>query len=207
MNTANLKINCLGASNTRMIRGENGEKITDINYPLILGLLLRCKTRNYGVGGTNIAVTDGRVDSYVERMKTMDRDADIVIFQGEGNDSAHNIPLGTPGDTDERTYCGAVKAVIEYVRAEFPQAELIVLSGLSKKHAPKNRTDGLGHGDYHNAFMETCRLCGTDPHDFYTDPQLNCNDPASMPDGLHMSEAGCRHYADAVAELIRNTIS
>ena len=198
-----LKINCLGASNTRIIRGENGEKIKDINYPRILGLLLRCTTRNYGVSGTNIARCEDRADSYAERMPMMDRDADVVIFQGEGNDCSHCLPLGTPGDTDDTTFCGAVRTVIGYLRATFPQAKLIVLSGLDKKNPPKKRTDGLTHADFHRAFMETCRLCGAEAHDFTLDPQLRCDDPEAMPDGLHMSEKACRHYADTVADLIR----
>ena len=205
MDCSKLKINCLGASNTKITKTEEKETIKDINYPLILGLLLRCTVRNSGIGGTNIAVQDGRSDSYYERAASMDRDADIVIMQGDGNDASHGLPLGVPGCDEVKTFCGAVKGCIGLIRNNFPDAKIIILAGMKKQHQPK-RDDGATHEDFHRAFIETCRLCGIEPYDFSKDPSLTWERPDMMPDGLHMSEKGCRHYADAVAELVKKAV-
>ena len=71
MNIKELKINCLGASNTKVTVAldAEGNKVVhrDVNYPSLLAARLGCTVRNYGVSGTNIAVSDGREDSYFER--------------------------------------------------------------------------------------------------------------------------------------------
>lgn len=197
-----MKINCLGASNTEIIKSAECETIREVNYPVILGLLMRCTVRNYGKSGCNIAITDGRSDSYLERAPRMEKDADIVIFQGEGNDASHCLPLGEVGSTDVRTFCGAVGAVIDTIRREFPQARLIVLSGMNKGKPPKKRTDGLTHADFHRAFLAVCRSRGIEPHDFTADPEIQPDRPDMMPDGLHMSEKACSRYAGIVMGLI-----
>jgi len=95
MNIKELKINCLGASNTKVTVSldADGNKVVhrDVNYPSLLAARLGCTVRNYGVSGTNIAVSDGREDSYFERKDGMDRDADIVIVSTYGR-----LPLNIP---------------------------------------------------------------------------------------------------------------
>lgn len=204
METKSLKINCLGASNTRITKTLEKETIRDVNYPVILGLLLRCTVRNYGVSGTNIAVCDARHDSYLERAETMDRDADLVIIQGDGNDASHGLPLGIPGERNPRTFCGALGLLTDFVRREYPQARILAVTGMKKRPMSAPRADGLTHTDFHNAFLASMRLSGIEPVDMYGDALLSPANPEMMPDALHMSERGCRHYADVLADLIRN---
>lgn len=206
MEANKLKINCLGASNTCIIKTLDLETVRDVNYPVILGLLLRCTVRNYGVGGTNIAVTDGRTDSYLERETLMDKDADIVIIQGDGNDASHGVLPGAEGTNDIHTYRGAVGVLIDNIRRDFPSAHLIVLAGLPKLKPPKNRTDDLSHEDFHKAFIDVCRGRGIEPVDFAADPRFRADDRAVMPDGTHLSEIGCRCYADIVADEVRREL-
>ena len=209
MNIKELKINCLGASNTKVTVAldAEGNKVVhrDVNYPSLLAARLGCTVRNYGVSGTNIAVSDGREDSYFERKDGMDRDADIVIVQGEVNDANHNIPLGVPGDTSPSTYCGAVLSIIRWVRAEFPTSKLIMLDGMRKARLVRT-VDEHTHLDFHKAFVAVCELEGLTPISFYDDPMLDPNDKNSMPDGTHMIRSACEHYADKVADAVRKII-
>ena len=205
-----LKINCLGASNTRITVSldEEGNKIVhkDVNYPSLLSEKLGCTVRNYGVSGTNIAKEDAREDSYYERMGDMDKDVDLIIVQGEGNDANHNIPLGTPGDTAPKTYCGAIRSIIRRKRDEFPGARILMLDGMRK--AKLRRTcDGYTHLDFHNAYVETVALEGLTPVSFFYDPCLDCHDKNSMPDGTHMIRSACEHYADKVAQAVKEMFS
>ena len=202
MNTDKLVINCLGASNTQILIDNEGIRTREINYPVLLGLRLRCRTRNYGVSGTNIARQEGREDSYLERAPMMER-ADVIIVQGGGNDANHGIPLGGLDSTDPYTYCGALRSLIRLIKSDFPEARLIVSSSMRKKKEPQ-REDGLKHIDFHNAFMAVSRSEGVEPINFYDDPALDPFDPESMPDGTHMSEKACKHMADVFAEYIRS---
>ena len=79
-------INCLGASNTAIVKTLENERVYEVNYPVILGLLLQKTVRNYGVPGCNIARSESRADSYVERAPKMEKDADLILLQGFGND-------------------------------------------------------------------------------------------------------------------------
>jgi hypothetical protein len=203
MRTEGIKINCLGASNTRIVVTDGRESVRDVNYPVILGLLLRCTVRNYGVCGSCVALTGERTDSYLERLPAMDRDADVVILQGWGNDNHRDVPLGSPGDRCETSYRGALALCIERIRLLFPDAKLLVLSGLDRRLPPRVRPDGLTIDDFIGAFFETCRRCGAEPHDFFRDPLIRAADPSEMPDGVHMSETACRHYAEVTADLIK----
>ena len=200
-----LKINCLGASNTKITKSRSKETIKDINYPALLAELLHCTVRNYGDSGTNIAKSAGRSDSYYERMTAMDKDADIIILQGEGNDATHKLPLGSVTDTDPTTFCGALRSVIAYIEETYPNGKLIILSGMSKKKQP-DRPDHLTHEDFHAAFMAVCRDCGYEPHDFTLDEKIQPTVAAMMPDGLHMTPEACQRYSEIVAELIRDTL-
>ena len=207
MKLSDIRINCLGASNTEVTVSYDaeGKKIVDrkLNYPYFLSERLGCTVRNYGVGGTNIAVTEGRTDSYFERKDLMDRDVDVIIMQGEGNDCNHNIPLGRVGDTSPSTYCGAILSIIRWVKDEFPGARLIVLDGMKKARIAR-KADDCTHLDFHNAFVETCLIEKITPVSFFDDPMLDPHDPGSMPDGTHMSRRSCEYYADRVADAVRS---
>ena len=207
MDVSTLKIKCLGASNTRITVSldAEGNKVVhkDVNYPSLLQERLSCAVRNYGVSGTNITMEKSRCDSYCERMWGMDKDADLVIVQGEGNDANHNIPLGKPGDTDPSTYCGAIHAVITGIRKEFPDARILMLDGMRKARL-RRTCDEYTHLDFHRAYVETVRLCGLEPISFFDDGMLDPHDKDSMPDGTHMSVNSCNHYADKVAAAVKS---
>lgn len=205
MDFGKLKINCLGASNTCVTVSLDREwkKVVDknVNYPFLLSKKLGCTVRNYGVSGCNIAVDASRSDSYYERLRDMDKDVDLIIFQGEGNDANHNIPLGRVGDTDPQTYCGAVRSIIMRIRSGFPHAKILVLDGV-KKIRIKRTCDSCTHLDFHEAFIKTATLEGVEVLGFFADPNVDPTDKSSMPDSAHMSVSTCEYYADRVASAV-----
>lgn len=206
MNTKQLVINCLGASNTRILIDTNGVARTDINYPTFLAEILGCTVRNYGVSGTNIAKQEGRTDSYVERAEEMETDADVIIIQGGGNDASHGLPLGDADSMDPYTYCGALHTLIENVKRANPNARLLLSTAMRKKQEPQNRTDGLTHFDFYQAFVAVCKKQGVACIDFYKDPILDPLDTQRMPDGLHMSETACNYMAQVFADEIQSKL-
>lgn len=206
MNTENLVINCLGASNTRIAIDLQGNKRNDLNYPRMLSEVLGCTVRNYGVSGTNIALQEGRKDSYFERADAMEGGADIIIIQGGGNDATHGIPLGKLEDNDPYTYCGALRCLIQNLKRSHPQSKIVVSTSMRKKNEPKNRGDSLTHFDFYKAFSLVAKSEAVELIDFYNDPVLDPFEPQSMPDGLHMSESSCKYMSQIFADVIRNMI-
>ena len=190
-------VHCLGASNTAIVKTPENERVDDVNYPVILGLLLRKTVRNFGVPGCDIARSENRSDSYVERSAQVGEGADLILVQGFGNDFRHKIPLGEVGSTDPYTYCGAIGYLIAYFRRNRPDSALWILSGL------RSRDDSPARKAQQKAFFDVCRHFGIEPIDFESDPLIDPFDPESMPDGVHMSESACRHYADLLAGKIR----
>lgn len=72
---------------------------------------------NYGIGGTTIGKQVGLTNSILERVDTMQDNADYIIFQGGYND-AWRCPLGeiTEGYNDvydEFTFCGAMESLLK----------------------------------------------------------------------------------------------
>ncbi len=203
MNTNGKTIFCIGASNTRVIVDDDGRPLSDMNYPLMLGLRLRARVRNFGVSGSNITPCESRNDSYIERVEKIDEDCDIVLLQGEGNDAVHGIPLGEVGDLTPESYTGALRTLIRKLKKKFDGKTLIVLTGMRKRRAAV-RTDGLTHDDFHRAFTEVASEEGVLIVDFYADEVLDPTNPEYMPDGVHMSERACMYYADKLADIIRS---
>lgn len=71
------------------------------------------------VSGTTLVTTGAGGNSYISRMKKIDKNAafDLFVCQLSTNDASQNKPLGTPDSTDPTTVCGAINYIISYVSA------------------------------------------------------------------------------------------
>lgn len=69
------------------------------------------------VSGTTLVSTGAGGGSYVSRMKKLDKNAkfDLFICQLSTNDASQNKPLGDINNTDDKTICGAINTIIDYV--------------------------------------------------------------------------------------------
>ncbi len=70
------------------------------------------------VSGTTLVTTGAGGNSYITRMKKLDKNAkfDLFICQLSTNDASQNKPLGEITSTDDTTICGAINTIIDYVR-------------------------------------------------------------------------------------------
>ena len=93
-------------------------------YPSLIGNRNPNATiKNYGISGTKIAKIEGNTDSILERIESMQNDADFIIFEGGVNDAwSSDIQLGnfnsnSPITTnyinnlDEYTFSGALESL------------------------------------------------------------------------------------------------
>ena len=76
-----------------------------------------CNVVKEAVSGTTLV--DTGADSYVSRMKTMDKalNADLFVCQLSTNDASQGKPLGAlDGAKDTSTIAGAIEHIIDYVK-------------------------------------------------------------------------------------------
>lgn len=76
---------------------------------------------NYGISGTLVSKKNGRNDSILERLETMQDEADFIVFEGGVNDAWQKVPLGDFDETmfdedylndlNEFTFCGALESL------------------------------------------------------------------------------------------------
>ena len=70
------------------------------------------------VSGTTLVTTGTGGNSYITRMKKLDKNTDFDMFvcQLSTNDASQNKPLGEIESTDDKTICGAINTIIDYVK-------------------------------------------------------------------------------------------
>ena len=125
-----MKINFLGDSITEGWGASSPEK----GFVTLVGNALNCEVNNYGIGGTRIAISavpsiEPRWDLYFgERVKDMDKDADIVFVFGGTNDYGHGTaPFGEFGDKDPRTFYGAVDYLINQLLLYYKKDRIVFI--------------------------------------------------------------------------------
>lgn len=213
-----LSICCFGDSTTWGANGEASGGGNAIAWPAKLQQLLGCKAvYNIGKKGSRLAVSEGRDDSFVERLpQVLAQPADVYMLLGGVNDFQHDVPLGTLGDTEQTTVHGALHIIIEGILSKYPQSRLIVMTPMKNnfqhptKHYPtsiETNGQGLTQTAYAQAVREAAETYGLPVIDLYASSGISPFVPAQqklyMPDGLHYSEAGYERLARRIAAGLR----
>lgn len=164
---------------------------------------------NYGVGGTHIArqVIPNKVDTHQDltfelRAEIMDRRADaVVVFGGTNDFGLGDAPFGTQDSEDIYTFCGAVNSLINKLRRDFPDADIVFMTPLHRlaEDVPSPRS-GKTLAEYAAAIREICAQRGVPVIDLFSINPLDAADETLLPDGLHPNDAGHRILAQVVAD-------
>lgn len=179
-----LKMNCLGDSITFGMIPDSG--MTDQMarpYPTVLKELLGlAECRNYGQSGTCLSVVkedetaiSNRNNAFVTRMKTMDKDADIIAIFGGVNDYIRSVggycnALGTLESEDDTSIYGALKQITKYMIETYPKAVIFFITPMKQAgttgvspYEPKFTLD-----DVVNAIKEVASINSIPVLDLYT---------------------------------------
>ena len=109
------------------------------------------------VGGTTLAIQDGKTNSYCERYAnfTNKDTCDALVIQLSTNDFAQSIPVGSVGEDvfdvdsfDNTTICGAIEWLISTAKQNNPNVKVVfvscpMLSGWTNYNAYQEFNDGL----------------------------------------------------------------
>lgn len=129
------KIYFLGDSITEGV----GASDTEHCYVSVFGKLSGAVVKNYGISATRIAcqtenLTTKEPDlSFVNRVDSMDSDADVVLVFGGTNDFGHgDAKLGTFESRDPYTFYGAMHVLCEKLIHRFPNADILFMTPLHR---------------------------------------------------------------------------
>ena len=218
------RINILGDSLTEGV----GARTPDKAFPAVLAKLTGAKVNNYGVSGsriTDIVVDYTNPGSFVDRMYSMDKAADLVIVFGGTNDFWFgDCPIGKRTDSKPNTFYGALNTMIPYLKNAYA-ADLIFIvpyqqsKDADETHSYKRSTYGnYGTGtlnQYRIAMLDRCQYYGVPVLDLYADYDLNTADNREalekygnfICDGCHLNDAGYNLLARKLYQFIMQDFS
>ena len=213
-------MNCLGDSTTW---GDNGQNTggNHISWTTQIQEFLNFKSiRNYGVKGSRIAITSDRDDSFIERYKYMDNNADIITVLGGINDFNNAVPMGNKDSFDPHCFYGALNTLISELLKKYPNKDIIFMTPMKSNfvHAIKNYPDSFSYNklnlkqvDYVNAIKDTCDYYSIPVLDMYKEsgisPYNEYQANLYMPDKLHYNKDGYFRLAKKIARYLNQYCS
>lgn len=206
-----LKINFLGDSITEGACATKPENC----YVELVGSMLKCVSRNYGVSGTRIAKQINKVVSwdyldYQIRAHGMNNDADYVFVMGGVNDFGHgDAPLFGKDKFDPYSFSGGLHNLCRTLLEKFDRKKIAFILPLHCIDENPKYTQpackGKKYEDYLNILRNVCREYGFDVLDFqniFGMPEDNL--PSDLyQDGLHPNDKGHELLAKLIVEYIK----
>lgn len=121
--------------------GSNG-----VSYAHLLRDKYNMTLTDESVGGTTIAVQDGRTDSIYERITSMTGDYDYILFEGGTNDVSLSIRLGeiTDGvnaEFDTTTVLGALEGICQFLNTTYFDAQKLFIFVNKRVDVTFNKTN------------------------------------------------------------------
>ena len=204
---SSMSLACIGDSLTHP--SETGINKLDPMYPEVVKNILGIgEVTNCGLSGSTIANNSASPSTPMSndtRMSTYPN-ADIIIVSGGYNDYGNNVPLGNLSTTDDTTFYGGYKKLMNYLITNNPSSTIIIMitpMPNSTPTSPKN-TIGLTKLDYINAIESIAR--------YFSVPLLDMNKLGSLGqfnkntwtnDGLHFKQEYVNNiYAPRIANFI-----
>jgi lysophospholipase L1-like esterase len=134
-------------------------------------------------------------------------EADLIFILMGTNDMGRNTPLGTPEDTTDVSFYGAIHVVVSGLQKKYPDSKIILLTPVPRRDLELNKL-GLLLTDYVEAVETAARMHNVPCVDMYK-PLAGYfsveNTEKYFPDLLHPNAAGHQLMADVLeAWLLEN---
>lgn len=182
--------------------GTTGKQITWVTYlPDLCGF---SEAINLGYKGSTVAHYEGEQSPcFIDRLDTL-VDGELFVVMGGVNDHMKNIPLGDIGNGDNSTFIGALETVVNYMKSNYPSAELLMCSSPKYIYNSKNsfwrNSQGLYQKDYADATKLVADKYSCDFLDLFNNsgisPFVDAQKSMYMSDGLHYLENGYKKLAE-----------
>lgn len=176
-------------------------------------------TYSDGIGGSRLAHQQKPSEKprydlcFCGRVYNIPLDVDAVVVYGGTNDYGHgDAPFGALADDTPATYCGAVRFLMRFLRARYPEKPIVFLAparrnGDESVYTPHQA--GNPHARPLLAYVDVIKTVAKEfdvavvdlYHELGIDPNLEEDRARYAPDGLHFNNAGHGLIAERVAAL------
>lgn len=214
MNLKGSKINFLGDSITEGC----GTSATDKRFTDLIAQQYGAVCRNYGIGGTRIALqhmlSAGLVSdrNFPSRVAEMDPDADAVVVFGGTNDFGHgDAPIGKAEDRTADTFYGALHVLFTSLITKYPEAKIMIITPLHRCNEDDLRGDNKKEDvgtlyRYVAIIREVAEYYSIPVLDLFAcsglQPKIPIIQQKYVPDGLHPNDAGHEILAEKIAGFL-----
>jgi len=215
MDLKGLKVNFLGDSITEGAGASDNSKC----YVSLMASKYGVIARNYGIGGTRIAIQEKPSEWEIHdryfgsRVEEMDKDADVIMVFGGTNDFGHgDAPIGEPDDRTEETFYGALHCLYIKLIEKYPTSKIIIITPLHRFNEDSLYGDNkpIEYGTlkrYVDIIREVAEYYSLPVLDLYANsgiqPKIPVMQQMYMPDGLHPNDAGYEILADKIAAYLK----
>lgn len=209
-------INFLGDSITQGA----GANCPEEKYVNLVGKMLGCEARNYGIGGTRIARQSVLSVEHLYDLDFLMRselmgDADFVFVFGGTNDFGHGAAeFGELDSDDVYTFCGAVNVLFSRLIARYGKEKLCIILPLhrSDEDNPYGEGNKSKPGkllkEYVVALKTLAEKYGLDTINFeeeFPRSKIDAGQGLTI-DGLHPNSKGHKIIAEKICDYIRRKI-
>lgn len=215
MNLTGSKINFLGDSITQ----GHGASAPDKFFTNVIAQRYGAVCRNYGIGGTRIALQHTPSaepiwdQNFSSRVDGMDPDADAVVVFGGTNDFGHgDAPLGKMEDRTADTFYGALHVLLTSLLTKYPESKIMMITPLHRCNEDNPRGDGNKKKDVGTLYRYVAII--REVAEYYSIPVLDLFASSGLqpkvpiiqqkyvPDGLHPNDAGHEILAEKIAGFL-----
>lgn len=190
-----------------------GDSICEGGYPqLIANSNPNMICKNYGKGGTLIARKEGRSDSILERVDTMQDDADFIVLEGGVNDAWTSVPIGEFNPSNLTS--GYISGLNEY---EFTGALESLINKCQNKWVGKKIFFVIPHNvdipntkTYMDRIVEVCQKWSVIVIDLRKLSGFNCYNETikttytNNSDGVHPNQLGYKmYYVEPITNILK----
>lgn len=157
------------------------------------------QVNNYGMNGSTVGNLFAPIS---ERYTTMDSTANLITVFAGINDYGKGQPLGTPSDTTNKTYYGALDVLLKGLIKKYPGQKIAFISMYKQAFFPPENKLGIPDYAYINAAIEVCHRYNIKHLNLYELDSFDLSKPDvngySVGDGIHLNNKGHRHLADTM---------
>lgn len=129
----------------------------------------------------------------------LDEEVDLITIMGGTNDFGYDVPLGDMDSTDNTTFYGGYKQLLNHLIAKYPNTRIFILAPTQRKRTVMVNNLGLTTEDYAKACQEIANYYGFPFINMFGEVGYNgINGDLYTLDGNHPNELGAKRMAEVV---------
>ncbi len=170
---------------------------------------------NHAIGSSGMSrTTPNSLIGLLDNEENIHKDADLIILWHGSNDWYWGAPLGDLESSEEYTFCGALKVVVDKLRRLSPNATIVYLTPIFRYEIPdkcSEKTEGyvnknsvsLTLKDYYDAIIDASIILGFPVIDMRRLTNFNYYSAEKyFEDYVHPDKAGYKRIAHIISSNI-----